>query len=573
MMQDIITLLNYFTFYMQTFIESGLRSELLESIEKIGFVMPTPIQAQTIPFILNSDNDLVAMAQTGTGKTAAFGLPVLHKMDQSTRGIQAIILCPTRELCLQITSDLKSFATGLPYSIVPVYGGAPIFSQIAAIQRRCDIVVGTPGRVNDMIRRNKLDLSSIRFLVLDEADEMLKMGFKEDMDAIMAETPEEKQTLLFSATMPPDIARMAGKHMHSPKTISVSRQDISNKDIDHEFVVTAPQNSYEALRRIADINPDIYGIVFCRTRQETKDIADKLMSDGYNADALHGDLSQSQRDYVMGRFRNKSLQILVATDVAARGLDVDNLTHVIHYHLPDDSENYIHRSGRTGRAGRKGVSIAILAPSETRRLSMLEKQTGRKIVKRDIPSGEQVFELRLRNYLSELAATGKAQFDLEKYSEVIRETLNGMSREELIEKLIARQFNSLHEVYSGAQDLNKGEERRSRFERNSDRSGDRSSDRNGGRRTKFGRYIINLGARNNIRPEQIISLINKQTPNQKISIGKIDIQGKVSVFEADSSHESQLIKGFKKARFNGMAVTVVPMDQSPVYSGRRSRTR
>ena len=537
---------------MQTFAETGLKPEILESIEKIGFIKPTPIQAQTIPFLLNSDDDLVAMAQTGTGKTAAFGLPVLHKMELKANGVQAIVLCPTRELCLQITADLVTYTENLPFSVVPVYGGAPIYNQIAAIRKKCDIVVGTPGRVNDLIRRDKLDLSSIRYLILDEADEMLKMGFKEEMDAIMGETPDSKQTLLFSATMPPDISRMAGKHMNQPKTISVSRQNISNSDIGHEYVVTSPHNSYQALRRIADITPDIYGIVFCRTRQETKDIADKLMSDGYNADALHGDLSQAQRDYVMGRFRTKALQILVATDVAARGLDVDNLTHVIHYHLPDDPENYIHRSGRTGRAGRKGMSIAILAPSETRRVSFLEKQTGKKLTKRESPTGTEVFQQRLQNYLTDLVNTDTSKFDINKYSESISAAFEDLSREEIIEKLIASQFNTLHNHYATAPDLNSTPEKRSRNDR--EQSGKRDSAGKG----RFSRYSINLGAKNNIRPDMLISIINRQTPNQKISIGKIEIQNKVSFFEADSAQEKHLIQGFKKARYKGMMLMVQP---------------
>src|SRR5690554_1192312 len=375
---------------MLTFKEIGLKPELLESIEKLGFTHPTPIQNESIPFILESDKDLIAMAQTGTGKTAAFGLPILHKMDPNNKGIQAIVLCPTRELCLQITSDIKTYTTHLNFSVVPVYGGAPIFDQINAIKRKCEIVVGTPGRVNDMIRRGKLDLSSIQFLVLDEADEMLKMGFKDEMDAILEQTPKTKQTLLFSATIPPDINRMAGKYMNTPTTISVSRKNISNADISHEYCVTSPSNGYQALRRIADITPEIYGIIFCRTRQETKDIADKLMGDGYNADALHGDLSQAQRDYVMGRFRNKHLQLLVATDVAARGLDVDHLSHVIHYHLPDDPEIYVHRSGRTGRAGKSGISITLIHLRERGKLKQVERLVNKTFIKKDVPSGKEI---------------------------------------------------------------------------------------------------------------------------------------------------------------------------------------
>jgi len=540
---------------MQTFQETGLKPELIESITEIGFETPTPIQEKTIPFILESESDLIAMAQTGTGKTAAFGLPILHKMDQNTHGIQTIILCPTRELCLQITSDIKTYASKMNFAVVPVYGGAPIYEQISAIKKKCDMVVGTPGRVNDMIRRNKLDLSTIRFLVLDEADEMLKMGFKEEMDAILEQTPKIKQTLLFSATMPPDIKRMAGQYMNQPETISVSRRNISNADISHEYCVTTPSNSYQALRRIADINPDIYGIVFCRTRQETKDIADKLMADGYNADALHGDLSQAQRDYVMGRFRNRHLQILVATDVAARGLDVDNLTHVIHYHLPDDPENYIHRSGRTGRAGHKGISIAILAPAERRRISFIEKQTGQKLKSCPIPSGEEVFKKRMENYLNTVANAEASGFDISKFEAMITEKLGGFSKEEIIEKFVALGFNKLHNDYKNAPDLNAtaGSSARERGPRSFRGNRDRNS------RNKFTRYSINIGSKNDLRPDVLISLINRQTPDIKIAIGKIDIQSKTSIFEADGEHEQQLIQAFKKARYKGVPLTLQTM--------------
>lgn len=550
---------------MLTFKETGLKPELLESIEKLGFTHPTPIQSETIPFILESDQDLIAMAQTGTGKTAAFGLPILHKMSTDSKGVQAIVLCPTRELCLQITNDIRSFTTHLDFTVVPVYGGASITDQIKAIKRKCEIVVGTPGRVNDMVRRGRLDLSTIQFLVLDEADEMLKMGFKDEMDAILEETPNNKQTLLFSATIPPDIHQMASQYMHSPSTISVSRKNISNADISHEYCITSPSNCYQALRRIADITPEIYGIIFCRTRQETKDIADKLMADGYNADALHGDLSQAQRDYVMGRFRNKRLQLLVATDVAARGLDVDHLSHVIHYHFPDDPENYIHRSGRTGRAGHKGTSIAILAPSEYRRVSFMEKQTGQKFILRSIPSGEEVFKIRLENHLDDVVAANAKGFKVDDFKEIIEEKLGELSKEEIIEKFIAAGFNRLYADYKNAADLNvaPGASRRDR-----DR-GRRANDRNGQRdrgennrfssNSRFSRYSINIGSKNNMRPDVLISLINRQTPDMKIAIGKIDIQQKVSIFEADGQHENNLIKAFQKAKYRGIPVTIQAM--------------
>ena len=538
---------------MQTFFETGLKPEILESIGKLGFIKPTPIQSKTIPFILESNKDLIAMAQTGTGKTAAFGLPLLNKIDPVLKDIQSIILCPTRELCLQITQDLKTYSEFLPVSIVPVYGGAPIYHQITALKNRCHIVVGTPGRVNDLINRNKLNLSKVNYLILDEADEMLKMGFRDEMDAILSQTPEEKQTLLFSATMPPDIANMAGKYMHKPEKISVGRQNTAHENITHEVCVTKPENSYQALRRIADINPDIYSIVFCRTRLETKEIADRLIADGYNADSLHGDLSQAQRDQVMSRFRNRHLQILVATDVAARGLDVDNLTHVIHYHLPDDHENYIHRSGRTGRAGRKGASIAIVTPGESRKLFFLEKQTGQKFVKKAIPSGEEVFEKRLSNYLEQVNQSEPKGYNLDKYKHLIEAQLKELSAEELITKFLSMEFNRFHADYQNAPDLN--------FNGNQHERNDKRNSFQGKRRERFGRYSINLGAKNNLKPDLLINIINRQTPDRKIAIGRIEIQQKVSFFEADIQHEKHLIQAFRRAKYKGLPLMVQPFQK------------
>lgn len=539
---------------MQTFFETGLKPEILKSIEKMGFIKPTPIQSKTIPFILESNNDLIAMAQTGTGKTAAFGLPILNKININAREIQSIILCPTRELCLQITQDLKTYAEFLPVSIVPVYGGAPIYQQITAIKNKCHIVVGTPGRVNDLINRSKLDLTSVSYLVLDEADEMLKMGFRDEMDAILAQTPETKQTLLFSATMPPDITGMAGKYMHKPEKISVGRQNTTHENISHEFCVTKPEHCYRALRRIADINPDIYSIVFCRTRMETKEIADKLISNGYNADSIHGDLSQAQRDQVMNRFRNKSLQILVATDVAARGLDVDNLTHVIHFHLPDDQENYIHRSGRTGRAGRKGASIAIISPGETRRLFFLEKHIGQKFVKLAIPTGTEVFEKKLSGFLEQVVATEPKGFDLQTYTELIENTFKDLSKEEIIKKFLAVEFNRSQVDYQQAPDLNIANA-------SPVQSVARRGFQSPNNREKFARYSINLGAKNNLKPDLLINIINRQTPDRKIAIGRIEIQQKISFFEADSQHEKHLIQAFRRAKYKGLPLMIQPFQK------------
>lgn len=536
--------------FMITFKETGLKPEILKSLDEMGFETPTPIQAETIPYILESTNDLVALAQTGTGKTAAFGLPVLNKIETDKKEIQSIVLCPTRELCLQITSDLHKFSSNSPITVVPVYGGEPIYRQLGALKKGCHMVVGTPGRVNDLINREKLDLSSVRFLILDEADEMLKMGFKDEMDAILAQTPAMKQTLLFSATMPPDIASLTGRYMNTPHRISVTSQNKTAENIDHKYMVTSPPTLYPALRRFADMHTDIYSIVFCRTRQETKDIADKLIADGYNADSLHGDLSQGQRDLVMGRFRKKHLQILVATDVAARGLDVTELTHVIHYHLPDDPENYVHRSGRTGRAGKSGISMAIITPGEQRKIKMLEKQVKTSFTKEMIPQGKEVFKRRLSTYLDNVAEFDEQQFPVADFEDIINEKLGHLSKEELLNKFMSKEFGRIYQEYKNSTDLNSTGNVGQRKGRGPKKAG---AGRKGNR---LSRFSINLGEKNNLRPDLLINIINRHTPEYKIRIGKIDIQNKHTVFEADGNYEKELIKAFRKARYKGNNLSV-----------------
>ncbi|MCL2074628.1 MAG: DEAD/DEAH box helicase [Marinilabiliaceae bacterium] len=537
---------------MQTFYETGLKSELLESVSKIGFLTPTLIQAKVIPFILDNDKDLIAMAQTGTGKTAAFGLPILNKIDTFSDVVQTIVLSPTRELCLQITDDLRTFATNLPIKIVSIYGGASIMQQIKELKHGCQIVVGTPGRVNDMIKRKKLDLSEIQFLVLDEADEMLKMGFKEEIDTILSEMPNSKQTFLFSATIPNDILRIAGQYMKNPERISVGPENKAHKNISHEFYETKPQNCYQALRRIADMNPDIYSLIFCRTRIETQEIADKLISDGYNADSLHGDLSQAQRDLVMSRFRNRNLQLLVATDVAARGLDVDDLTHVIHFHLPDDPENYIHRSGRTARAGKLGISAAIISTAETRRIPFFERFAGVIFSKCKIPSGKEVFEKRLFNFVDIVTNATPKGYELDSYMIEMTIRLGNLSKEEIIKKFMALQFNKYYADYQKAPDLNIVHEEKKLF--NKDKAKNIKLSDFG----KYTRYTINIGSNNKLNPNTLINIINRQTPEIKISIGKIDIQKKYSIFESESKHDVHLMKAFNRAKYKGQPLMIQP---------------
>ena len=388
------------------FSETGLNKELLKSVNSLGFEVPTPIQEQVIPYLLNEKRDLVALAQTGTGKTASFGLPILQKIEIKNIQPQAIILSPTRELCIQITKDIKSYATYLKkINITAVYGGANIQTQIKSLKQGSQIVVGTPGRVIDLIKRKVLKLQSIKYVVLDEADEMLNMGFKDDLDTILSSTPSVKQSLLFSATMPKEVLRISKNYMSNPKKIEVAKRNQGADNVEHFYYMVNARNKYQALRRICDINPEIYGIVFCRTRRETKEIADKLMQDKYNADALHGDLSQAQRDHVMNKFRKRHLQVLVATDVAARGIDINELSHVINYNLPDDNEVYIHRSGRTGRAGNKGVSLIIAHSREGRKIKAIEKMINKELILKQVPSGNEICQAQLMKLIEKVVNT------------------------------------------------------------------------------------------------------------------------------------------------------------------------
>ncbi|RLD83641.1 MAG: ATP-dependent helicase, partial [Bacteroidetes bacterium] len=440
---------------MITFKETELNPEILKALDELGFVNPTPIQEKTIPHLLSSERDLVGFAQTGTGKTAAFGLPIIHQIDTKSKNVQAIILSPTRELCVQIAQDITNYAKytkGL--NVVAVYGGTSIDTQIRSLKKGAQIVVGTPGRTLDLIKRKKLKLSTVEYLVLDEADEMLTMGFKDDLDAILEGTPAEKQTLLFSATMPKEIANIAKKYMKDSVEISAGKKNIGAENVNHIYYMVNARDRYLALKRIADINPKIYGIVFCRTRRETKEVAEKLMGDGYNADALHGDLSQAQRDYVMSRFRTKKLQLLVATDVAARGLDVTDLTHIINYNLPDDLEVYIHRSGRTGRAGKKGISISIIHSRETGKIRMIQKKVGKTFEHIPVPSGKEICGKQLYNLIDKVEKIEVDESQIEQFLPEIYKKLDWLSREELIKHFVSAEFNRFLAYYKNAPDLN-----------------------------------------------------------------------------------------------------------------------
>ncbi|WP_044201097.1 DEAD/DEAH box helicase [Flammeovirga sp. OC4] len=553
---------------MTKFSELGLKEELQEAVAELGFEQPTPIQEEVIPTLLTEELDLVGLAQTGTGKTAAFGLPLLHRVDVSNKKVQGLILCPVRELGLQIAKDLENFSKKLKgLKIVAVYGGAPIDQQIRQLNKGAHVIVATPGRMHDLIRRNKVNISEVETVVLDEADEMLKMGFKDELDAILEETPEDKNVWLFSATMPREVARIASNYMTEPKEVTVGTKNTGNKNVKHYCYTVRAQDRYEALKRVVDYNPNIYGIVFCRTRQETKDVAERLMQDGYNADALHGDLSQAQRDYVMGKFRQRTLQLLVATDVAARGLDVNDLSHVINYNLPDDIETYNHRSGRTGRAGRDGTSIAIIHMREKHRLRAIERVLKQSFIMDPIPSGPQICERQLFHLVDRMHGVEMVEEEIEEYLPKVYEKLEDLSREEIINRFVALEFNRFLDYYRGARDLNVPDRR--------DNSNSRERGENFRRNAESGftRFFINLGKRDEVSPRDLIDLINKGVRGDRIDIGRIDLKQNFSFFEVAQGREDDVIKGMGTLEFNGRKIDVEVSNTTGGGGGRRGGGR
>lgn len=551
-----------------TFEETGLKPEILEAIAEMGFENPTPIQEATIAHLINSKQDLVALAQTGTGKTAAFGLPVINNTSMEIREVQTLILCPTRELCLQITRDMDKYSKFIPgFKTIPVYGGADITKQIRELRSGGQVVVGTPGRVHDLIRRKLLNISAIRWLILDEADEMLTMGFKEELDAILSTTPKEKQTLLFSATMPTEIASMKSNYLHDAIEISVGKRNAGADNVEHQYYMVHAKDKYETLKRIADNYPDCYAIVFCRTRMETRDVAEQFMADGYNADALHGDLSQAQRDGVMARFRGKQLQMLVATDVAARGLDVTELTHVINYSLPDDHEVYIHRSGRTGRAGKKGISVSIINLKETGRLKQIEKIARKKFERKMVPGGDEICEKQLFHLIERVQNVEINDTQIEKYLPQILEKFEGMSQDDIIKHFVSLEFNQLLDYYKNARDLNvRADAPRDSFQRN-----DRGSDR-GGDRYNFTKLFINAGKKQNLNASGLIGLINQYSSRRNVEIGKIDIQRKFSFFEVDSNFEKDLVNALNNVVIEGHVISIGKVESTAPEAQPRENT-
>ena len=541
-------------YLMNLFSESGLRPEIIKAVSELGYESPTEIQKQTIPFILSDIRDLIALAQTGTGKTAAFSLPILDMIDDTSRKIQLLVLAPTRELALQIAKDVKNYTKYLPnVKTVAVYGGSSITDQIRNLRDKPQIIVGTPGRVIDLINRKALDFSNIHWLVLDEADEMLSMGFKDDLETILKETPETKQTFLFSATMNKEVERISKNYLTNPHRISVGAINAVKKNITHEYYVVNYRQKKEALKRLIDANPNQYSIIFCRTRMETQDVADFLMQNGYAADALHGDLSQAQRDTVMKKFRLKNIDILVATDVAARGLDVNSLTHVIHYSLPDDPEVFVHRSGRTGRAGRDGVSMALIKPEETRKLNQIKAQTKIEIKEQQIPKGDEIIKAQVAGVFEQLFTEHEDFFD---FDNSLIPDLSAFSKEELVHQLLQFQLKDMALYYRDNNDLavqklkeeNHKEGRRDRSRR--DRKDGRKPRKNN---ADMIRFFFNLGKRDKLKKTDMLDIINQATKKSKkrADIGDIEILEKFSFFEVEKSFKNEVLNNISSLKFRG----------------------
>ncbi|NDW08105.1 DEAD/DEAH box helicase [Dysgonomonas sp. 520] len=551
---------------MKTFEELGVAPEIRRAIEEMGYENPMPVQEEVIPYLLDEIRDVIALAQTGTGKTAAFGLPVLQKINVKQNVPQALILAPTRELCLQIAGDLADYSKYIDnLRVLPVYGGSSIESQIKSLKRGVQIIVATPGRLIDLINRKVVDLEAVKHVVLDEADEMLNMGFTDSIDEILSKVPQNRSMLLFSATMPKEIAKITRKYMDSPKEITIGRKNEGSHNVKHVYYMVHAKDKYLALKRIADYYPNIYGIIFCRTRRETQEIADKLIQDGYNADSLHGDLSQAQRDYVMQKFRIRSLQLLVATDVAARGLDVDSLTHVINYGLPDDIESYTHRSGRTGRAGKTGTSIAIAHVKEKGKIREIEKIINKKFEQKAIPTGDSICEKQLFSLVDRIEKVKVNEEEIAELLPSIFRKLDWLEKEDIIKRVISLEFNRLIDYYRDAQEIESPSERYTRDDkggRSSRRDGRDRSDRGdsssrGGRAAEKGysRLFINIGRTDNVNPATLMGLVNDYVPG-KIRIGRIDLMQNFAFFDVPEGDASQVVKSLNGQEDKGRRISV-----------------
>ncbi|MFC2086563.1 DEAD/DEAH box helicase [Bacteroidota bacterium] len=550
---------------MMTFNELGISSDLHKGIEMLGFITPTPIQSKIIPVIFETENDIVGLAQTGTGKTAAFGLPVIQQINMLDNSVQALILAPTRELCIQISKDLQSFSKYMKgIHVVPVYGGANIDGQIKDLKNGAHIIVATPGRMLDLINRKAANIRNIKTVILDEADEMLNMGFRETLDSILEITPDTKRTLLFSATMPIEVGRIAQKYMHDPVEITIGKRNSVAENVRHIYYLVHARDRYSVLKRIADFNPDIYGIVFCRTRVETKEVANKLIKDGYSADAIHGDLSQAQRDQVMKRFRDRSIQMLVATDVAARGIDVNDISHIINYNLPDDLEVYTHRSGRTGRAGKSGVCIAILNYHEKSKIRQIEKMINRKYEKLPIPTGTEICKKQLYKLIDKMEKVEIDEIQIAPFMEVIYKKLGWLSKEQLIKHFVSLEFNHFLEYYKSNTDLNEQPERAAVKNENRKYGDHKEKGRSNGK-GNYTRFYINIGKNDDIVPMKIIGMINDNANDRNINIGNIDIKKSYSFFEIGDKYSAKVLNSFRDRKFNGRDIRLEVAEDKPKF--------
>ena len=544
---------------MQSFETLGLSGEILEAVRKLGFETPTPVQSKAIPVLLQGNQDVVALAQTGTGKTAAFGLPLIQLMDDQDNTTRALVLAPTRELCMQITNDFENFSKSVKrLNIVAVYGGASITDQIKKIKRGAQIIVATPGRLMDLLDRRVVNLSDIEYLVLDEADEMLNMGFKEDIDHILSHTSGEKNVWLFSATMPSEVRRIANTYMKDPVELMVGEKNQGNQNILHQYMLVEDRDRYLALKRIVDFNLDIFGVIFCRTKADTQRIAEHLIKDGYNADSLHGDLTQQQRDRVMRNFRSKALQLLVATDVAARGIDVNNITHVIHMNMPDEIEFYTHRSGRTARAGKTGVSIALIARKELHKIRQIEKMIKVSFEKVLVPTGQEVCEKRVLNIVHRLREVHLAENEIAHFLPAVNDELKDLSKEEIIKRFTALEFNHFLDYYRGAPDLNKGDK------------ADRAERGHVDHVVGGDRLFINLGKMDGLDAGKLLAMICDRSNVTREKIGRIDLKGAYSFFEVDPDYTGVVRDHLHGFEFKGRVVRIEVTDRGASKPARKS---
>ena len=557
---------------MKTFQELGICDEILKAITELGYENPMPVQEQVIPHLLNEETDLVALAQTGTGKTAAFGLPVIQRIDLGLCQPQALILSPTRELCLQIAGDLTDYSQYIDgLRILPVYGGSSIESQIRSLKKGVHIIVATPGRLLDLLERKTVRLDHVSTVIMDEADEMLNMGFLDSINAILAQVPQERKMLLFSATMPREIEQIARTYMHNPQEIVVGSRNEGAENVRHVYYMVHAKDKYQALKRIADYYPNIYGIIFCRTRRETQEIADQLIADGYNADSLHGELSQAQRDAVMQKFRLRNLQLLVATDVAARGLDVTDLTHVINYGLPDDIETYTHRSGRTGRAGKSGVSVAIIHSREKGKMRAIEKIIGKKFERRLVPTGEQICEKQLFNLADRIEKVKVNEEAIAKFLPNISRKLGWLTEQDLIKRIVSLEFNRLIDYYRDTPDLDLPDENTRKPKGEPAAKGDRKGRDKDSRTAEegFERIYINLGKAHGFFPPNLIEMINSLVPG-RVNIGRIDLLPAYSLFDVEKGAAKKVVGALKGCEFYGHRIYAeIATDKDYAGKGRR----